>query len=262
MELIVCLKVIVDLQQVRVKKETREPILEGLPLVIDDMSKNALEESIRLKEKHGGRVTVLAVGGPKIEDTIIEALAMGADEAVILTEPWLKDADSMAIAKVLAGAVGKLASYDLLLLGEGSADNYSGQVGPRMAEVLGLPQITYVRQMEIVESRVRAVRDMEDCFEVVEASLPALVTVSAEINEPRLPALTQILRASSKPLHKWASSDIGISPDDLVGTGSSTETMSKLAPEQARKGIMLEGTTEEMVDSLVDALLKEGVLGR
>ena len=258
MDIIVCLKQVVDLMQIRIKRETREPILEGLPVVFGDIDKNALEEAVRIKEKHGARVIALSMGSPKLNDTIIEALAIGADEAVILTEPLFANLDTAGTAKVLAKAIQKIGKYDMVLLGEGSADNYSGQVASRLAEILELPQIAYVRELKIEDDKVKAVRNVEECFEVVEADFPILISVAQEINEPRIPPISQILRASEKPLHNWTSSDLGITREELE---RSIEVVSNLAPEQKRKGIIFK-KIDEGVDNLVSSLIKEGVLGR
>lgn len=139
MRIIVCLKQVPDLQQIRIKRDTCEPVLEGVPLLFGDMDKNALEEAVRIVEKEGGKVTALALGSPKLRDTIKEALAMGADEAVLLIDPAFQGSDTMTTAKILARAIEKIGPYDLILCGEGSTDNYSGQVPSRLAEILGLP---------------------------------------------------------------------------------------------------------------------------
>ncbi|MFQ6014207.1 MAG: electron transfer flavoprotein subunit beta/FixA family protein [Anaerolineae bacterium] len=260
MDIIVCMKQVVDLQQIRIKPETREPVLEGAPFLFGDFDKNALEEAVRIKEQHGGTVTALSVGSPKLKETILEALAIGADEAVILTDPAFAGSDTMGSARVLAKAIQKIGEFDLILCGEGSADDYSAQVPSRLAELLDIPQITYVRELEIAGDKLQAVRDMEGAFEVVEAPFPALLTVTSEINEPRLPPLTQILRASRKPLHEWTAADIGLSEDMAGAEASTIEVISNLAPEQERKGVIYEGDLDEAVDSLVNDLLREGVL--
>lgn len=260
MEIIVCLKQVVDLQQIRIKRETREPVLEGVPLIFGEMDKNALEEAVRIKERHGAKVTALAAGSPKLKDTIITALAIGTDEAVILIDPAFAGSDTRGSAKLLAKAIQKIGTYDLILLGEGSTDEYSGQVGSRLAELLNIPQVTYVRELEIKENRLRAVRDMEESFEVVETGVPVLLTVTSEINQPRLPSMTEILKAARKPVYEWKAADIGISTDEVGAGASSIEVISNLAPEQERKGIIYEGDLDEAVDNLVDSLLKERVL--
>ncbi|MFC1916502.1 electron transfer flavoprotein subunit beta/FixA family protein, partial [Chloroflexota bacterium] len=239
--------------------ETREPVVEGLPLMFGDMDKNALEEAVRFKEREGGKVIALSAGSPKLRDTIKDALSRGADEAFILIDPLFSALDSRGTAKVLAKAIQKIGQYDLILLGEGSADNYSGQVGARLAELLDLPAITYVRQLDHVNSKVKAVRSMEECFEVVEAQLPTLITVTSGINEPRIPSLTQILRASKKPVQEWASSALGLTAEEM-GEGD-TRVVSNLAPVEQRKRVIFEGELDKNIADLINSLLKEGVLG-
>ena len=254
MDFIVCMKLVPDLKHIRIKRETREPILDGLPQVWGDMDKNALEEAIRLREKHGGKVTVLAAGWGKLKEAVVEALAMGADEGVIVADPAFQTADTAAIARVLASAARKMAPFDLILAAEGSTDGYSGQVGPRMAELLGLPQVTYVREIAVEGGRLRAVRSLEESFEVVDCPLPALVTVTQEINTPRLPPLTAILRAARKPQKTFSTADLGIADTSPV-----VARLSNLAPVQERKNILFQGP--EAVATLAAALEREGVLG-
>ena len=261
MNIVVCLKQVPDLQQIRIKD--RKPLLEGAPLIFGDMDKNALEEAVRIKEKvEATKVTALAMGGAKLKDGIKEALAIGADEAVLLMDPLFAGSDTIGTARTLAKAIEKIGGYDLILCGEGSTDNYSGQVGPRLAAILDLPQITYVRELEIEDHRLKAVRNMEESFEVVEAELPALVTVAAEINKPRLASLRDILKAARKPVQEWKAADLGLSEDEVGARGSAMEVVSNLAPEQARKQVVFQGDLDEVVVNLVNALTKEGVLGR
>lgn len=254
MDIIVCMKLVPDLKHIRIKRESREPIMEGLPQVWGDMDKNALEEAIRLREQHGGKVTVLAAGCGKLKEAVVEALAMGADEGVLVSDQALQSADTADIARVLAATVGKIARFDLILAAEGSTDGYSGQVGPRMAELLGLPQVTYVRELSAEGGRLRAVRSLEESFEVVECALPALVTVTQEINTPRLPPLTAILRAARKPQQVFSVAEVG-----LAGLSPVVTRLSNLAPVQDRKNILFEGP--EAVEKLTAALEREGVLG-
>lgn len=261
MNIIVCMKQIPDLQQIRIKE--RKPVLEGVPLIFGDMDKNALEEAVRIKEKMGsGKITALALGPAKLKDGIKEALAIGADEAVLLMDPAFAGSDTVATAKALAKAIQKIGGYDLILCGEGSTDNYSGQVGPRLAEMLDLPQITYVRQLEVADGKAKAIRNMEESFEVVETNLPALVTVAPEINQPRLASLKQILQAARKPVQTWTPADLGLAAEEVGEKGIAVEVLSNLAPETARKQVVFKGELDEVIGNLVDALTKEGVLGR
>ncbi len=261
MDIIVCMKQIPDLQQIRIKE--RKPVLESVPLVWGDLDKNAMEEAVKVKEKLGdAKITVVAKGSDKLQQGILEPLAMGADEAVLLTDSAFAGSDSLGTAKVLAKAIEKIGAYDLVLLGEGSTDNYSGVVASALAELLDLPEITYVRELEVEGGKVKAVRNMEGSFEVVEAGLPALVSVAQEINEPRLPKFMAIRKAGAKPRHEWGPGDLGLSADEVGENANSVKVMSNLAPEQDRKNVILKGDVDEQVSGLVDALTKEGVVGR
>lgn len=261
MNIIVCMKQVIDLEQIRIKPESRQPVLDGLPVLFGEFDKCALEEAVRIKEAHGGKVTALSAGSAKLKDTVKEALAIGADEAVILTDPAYQGADTMGSARLLAKAVERLGEFDLILLGDGSDDNYSGQVPPRLAELLDLPQVASVREIEVLDGRVRAVRDLEDALEVVEVELPAVLSVTSELNTPRLPPLSAILKAGRKPVHSWGPDDLGVTAD-LVGAAASTvEVLSNLAPVQDRKEILFEDP-EEGITELVKALRQEGVVER
>jgi electron transfer flavoprotein beta subunit len=246
---------------VRIRPETREPVLEGLPVLLGEFEKNALEAAIQLKEAdESTKVTVLASGSAKLKDTIKEALAMGADEAVLLIDPAFEGADAGGSARLLAVAIEKLGDVDLVLLGEGSDDEYSGQVPSRIAELLSVPQMTYVRELEVLDGgRVRGMQDFEEELVTVEADLPALVSVTSELNEPRLPPLTAILKAASKPVHQWSAADLGVTAETVGAGAAMLEVLSNLAPEQSRKGILYEDV-EEGVTELVKALRHEGVL--
>ena len=261
MDVVVCMKQIPDLQQIRIKE--REPVLDNVPAVWGDLDKNAMEEAVKVKEELGDvKVTVVVMGSEKVEQGILEPLAMGADEAVLLTDPAFAGSDSMGTARVLAKAIEKIGSYDLVILAEGSTDNYSGVVPSALAELLNLPEITYARELEVEGGKVKAVRNMEESFEVMQADLPALVTVAQEINEPRLPKFMAIRKAGAKPRHQWGPADIGLSEDEVGQSALTVETLSNLAPEQDRKNVILEGDLDEQIDGLVDALIKEGALGR
>lgn len=257
MNIIVCVKQIPDLNQIRIKPDTGEPVINGVPYRLSEFDKNALEGAITLKEKHGGKVTALSAGTPKLKETIKEALAMGADEAhLVVDEDWA-GGDPARTAGLLARAIRKIGSFDLILLGEASADNYSGQVGPRLAEHLGIPQITYVRSLELVDGELQATRDLEDCFEVVRAPLGVLITVTSELNTPRLPSLTKILAAGKKPV-------ILTTPAELqeVRNGTYVEQIRNAAPPLTRKGVVFEGDVDKVAEELARALEKEGILRR
>lgn len=256
MNIIVCVKQTVDLQQVRIRKETREPVLENIPLTIGNIDKNALEEAVRIRDKVGGKVIAVSAGSNELTDTMKEALAMGADEAIMVVSPDFEGADSGVAAAALAKAIAKVEEYGIILLGEGSADNYSGQVGPRLAEILDLPQVTYVKALEVESDTLKATRSLDDCFETVEAGLPVVVSVVSEINEPRIPSVTQILKAGRKPKQVFTPEDLGIE------ITRSISTLSNLAPEQDRKRILFQEGADKDAACLVAALEAEGLVRR
>jgi electron transfer flavoprotein beta subunit len=258
-DIVVCVKTNPDLQMVRVKN--REAVVEAVPYKLGDLDKNALEAAVQLRDAAGGTVTAVSVaeGNRKIRETIKEALAMGADGAAVVDDPALAEADPAAVAAVLAAAVRKLPACDLLLFGEGSTDNYTGQVGPRVAELLGVPQIGFARRIELVDGAVRCERSMDEMIETLEAPLPAAVTVVSETNEPRIPSLMHIMKAKSKPVEEWTLADLGLK---AAAVAPRREIVSNLAEEQDRKHVVFEGSAAEQVDAFVNALIKEGVLGR
>ena len=259
MNIIACVKQVVDLQQVRIKQDTKEPVLENIPFTIGNIDKNALEEGIRLRDVNGGKVTVVSAGSEDLEETIKEGLAMGADDAVLVIDPRLENAESATAAVVLAKAIRNIGEFDLILLGEGSTDNYSGQIGPRLSEALDLPLVTYVKSLQVDGNRVRLVRNLDDCFEVVEADLPLIVTVTSEINEARIPAITQILKAGRKPKQILSLDELGFNVAEFEPKIS---TLSNLAPEQQRKQVVFTDDMDAAVSNVINILRNEGLIGR
>ena len=260
LDIVVCVKTNPDLQMIRIKN--REPVLEAIPFRVGDLDKNAVEAAIQLRDAAGdGKVVVLAVAesNRKVRETVKEVLAMGADEAVLVVDPALEATDQAGVARALAAAIQKIGSCDLVLFGEGSTDNYTGQVGSRVAELLALPQISYARKITAGGAGVLVERSMDESIETLEAPLPAAVTVVSEINEPRIPSLMNIMKAGKKPVEEWGLADLGLE----AGTVALVRTiLSNLAEEQDRKHIMFEGSAADQASAFVNALIKEGVLGR
>lgn len=226
MDIIVCIKQIYDLSQIKIDTVSKGPVFEGVPRKISDFDKNALEEAVRMKEKYGGRVFVVIKG---TKEAAKEALAVGADEAVI----YNIDTDSLGTASLLAGIIQRI-KYDLILCGEASIDEFSFQTGPRLAQALGIPVLPYARKIEINNNEIIVERNLENGYEVVKTKLPAVVTVIKEINEPRIPTLLQILGASKKKITEF--------PTEIPTTG--IETLSTLSIEMKRKEVMLKDVEE------------------
>jgi electron transfer flavoprotein alpha/beta subunit len=260
MRQLVLLKDIPDLNEIVIDRETRRPKTEGIKTKISDLDKRALEAAIQAKAKIGGEIAVLSMGDDKTKTAILEALAMGADSAYIINEAGVKGVDTNATSKVLETAIRKIADYDVIISGEMTLDSLSSQIGPRLAELLDHPQVTYVKEYELTENTVKAVRDLDTLEEVVEAPLPAVVTVVREINEPRIPSLMNIMKAKKKPQTIWSLEDLGMSLDDVKAM-SYVKIMDVTAPEVSRKQIKIDADTiEEAAAKLAAAIKEEGVI--
>ncbi len=245
MNIVVAMKQIADLKQIRIRN--RQPVLDGVPLTFGNIDKNALEAGVQIKEAIGGKVIVVAVGREALEDTVKEALAAGADEARLIIDDRLESAESAVSAELIAQDIAKIDDVGIIILGEGSGDNYSGQVGSRVAGILGMPQAAYVKSITLNGSTASIVRSLEDSEEILEGDLPLVVSVLADINEPRIPSVTQILKAGRKPKE--------VTPADEIPEGK-IETLSSLAPEMQRRQIEVKS-----IDELIKALETEGFLG-
>ncbi|HID25797.1 MAG TPA: electron transfer flavoprotein beta subunit/FixA family protein [Thermoplasmata archaeon] len=253
MNIVVCAKQVVDVSEIKVDPTTKKPVLQGVPQKISDIDKNAVEEAIKIKEKHGGRITVVTVSSSDAKERIKELLAMGADEAVLIPSP--EKCDYHVVSNLLAAAIKKIGEYDIILCGEASIDLFSGQVGPRVAGLLDIPQITYAQNVTVEKDKVVAERDMGDMVVTTESTYPVLITVTKEINEPRLPSLMQILASANKPIHEWTVESLNVSELD-----PKIETVDVKGVSMERKNIMYQEDIEEAVKKLVDSLIKEGVL--
>ena len=260
MRQIVLLKDIPDLTEIKVDSETRAPRVEGVKRRISDLDKRALEAAIRLKEAVGGEILALSMGDDKTRTAMLEALAMGADAAYVVDDPGFRGLDTNATSIVLEAAIRKIGGYDLIVSGEMTLDSLSSQVGPRLAELLDLPQLTYVKEVSAGGGKVKAVRDLEDADEVAEAALPALITVVREINEPRIPSLMNIMKAKRKPQSVWTSQDLGLDPAGVQAM-SHVKVLGVTAPKVERKQIRVEAdTVGEAAAKLVEHLVGEGVV--
>ena len=254
MNIVVCAKQVVDVGEIKVNPSTGKPIMEGIPKKISDIDKNACEEAIRIREKVGGKVTVLTVGTSDARERMKELLAMGADNGVLVTVP--DKADHHVTSTLISKAVQKIGGVDLVICAEASIDQFSGQVGPRVAGLLNIPQLTYCYKLVAEAGKLTAERNLGDRLVTSESSYPVLVTVTKEVNQPRLPSLMQILGSAKKPIEVWNPADIGAS--DLR---PGVETVDIKGVAMSRKNIVYKDDLDESVAKLADSLAKEGVLG-
>jgi electron transfer flavoprotein beta subunit len=258
--IIVLVKQVIQTTDLKIDKATKSLVIQGVPRIISETDKNALEESIRIKEKHGGKVTVITMGAPEAKEALREALAMGADDAFLLSDPRFDGSDSHAVANVLTAAVTKLLDYDLIICGAYSEDLFAFQTGIRLAELCNLPQVTYATKITLEGSKLVVERDLQTERQVVEVRLPCLVTVVREINEPRLPTLMSIMAASKKPMTTWTATDLSLVETELGFNGALNGILRSTVTSGERKRVMLEGGLKEISLKLAKVLQQEGVL--
>jgi len=225
----------------------------GAEYIINPYDEYAIEEAIVLREKHGGEVTVVTVGDREAEKELRTALAMGADKAVLIENEDLDELDQFTVATLLATYL-KKQEVDIILGGNVAVDGGSGQVGPSVAEILGIPQVTTVTNLEVSDGKATIVRDVEGDEETIEVSLPVLVTAQQGLNEPRYPSLPGIMKAKKKPLETLDLDDLDLDEDDVL---VKIETVEVFLPAAKQAGKVLKGDVLSQVKELVSLLNSE-----
>lgn len=260
MNIIVCLKQVPGTTEVKIDPETNTLRREGIKNVVNPFDTYALEEGVRLKERYGGKVTALSMGPPQAEEMLREAISLGADEAVLVSDRAFAGSDTLATSYTLSRAVGRLADFDLVICGRQTIDGDTGQVGPELAEMLGLPFVAYVSKVEeVADGRMTVRRMVEEGHEVIEVPLPGVISVVKEINVPRLPSLRGLSRAKRANIPVWTSAELDVD-EGMVGlTGSPTRVVKVFFPQRAQQGEMIEGDPESQVDALIERLRQSGV---
>lgn len=263
LHIVVCMKPVPDPKAWgRLKLDPHTMLLQRdqVAAIVNPLDRNAIEQAIVLREKHGGSVTVLTMAPPDADEQLGEALAMGCDRACLLTDRAFAGADTLATARVLAAAVRKLGAVDLVFCGAYSADGSTAQVGPQVAELLGVPDLPQAVALEVRGELVRARCQVESGETVFEAELPVVATFSRDANTPRLPSMRGIMRATGDRLERWTAADLGLA-EDLVGLeGSPTQMRNVFTPPSARKGEILQGTPNEAARALLERLAREKLI--
>ena len=235
MHIIVCVKQVPDPEvppaKFKIDSATKKVVPPpGVPPVISVFDERAVELACRLKEKYQANITAITMGPGKVSDVVKQALAMGGDEGVVLQDKTFEDSDSFGNAYILAQAIKKIGSYDLILCGRQAADWDTGQTGSILAEMLGIPVVTIAKEIEVADGKIKVSRVVEDGYEVVEAPLPCLVTVSNEVGLPRLPSGMGIIQAARKQVPVWTAQDIGADPAKMGPAGAHTEITDLFVP--------------------------------
>ncbi len=262
MNIIVCIKQVPDTTDIRIDPQTNTLIRQGVASIINPFDMYAIEEALRIKERLGkGKITVLTMGPPQAESALREAIAMGCDEAILISDRAFAGSDTWATSYTLACAIKKIGKFDLIICGKQAMDGDTAQVGPGISTQLKIPQITYVKKVEeISKNALRLQRMTEEGYELIESPVPCLLTVVKEINQPRLPSLKGKMKAKKAEIATWTSEDIGADPERLGLPGSPTQVIKIFTPPARKGGQMLEGEPEEVVEKLAN-ILKDIVSG-
>ncbi len=259
MKIIVCIKQVPDTNDVKIDPVTGTLIRQGVPSIINPDDLNALEQALQLKDSHSDvHVTVLCMGPPQADVAIRQAYAMGADKAILLSDRVFAGSDTWATATILAAAIRRIGDFDIIFCGRQAIDGDTAQVGPEIAEFLDIPQITYVRDLTIEGSTVRAERMVEDGHMVIEAPMPVLLTAIKELNKPRYPRMQLIYKAYSPAadIVAWNNGDIDADLTQIGVKNSPTNVKKSFVPVKEKHCIELTGTSRAIATGLVDELKK------
>ncbi|MCM0760917.1 electron transfer flavoprotein subunit beta/FixA family protein [Sporomusa sphaeroides DSM 2875] len=255
MEIIVCVKQVPDTTEVKIDPATNTLVRQGVPSIVNPFDKNAVEAALQLKEKHGGKVTVISMGPPQAKEALKECLAMGADTAILISDRAFGGADTLATSYTLAAAVKKLGVFDVIICGKQAIDGDTAQVGPEMAEHLGIAQVTYVAQIDIDGDVVRVEREHEEGYEVIEVQLPVLLSVVKSINEPRFPNVKGTMKANRMEIPIWTAGDLAVDEQKIGLKGSPTQVRKIFTPSQRTQGVIIKrDTAREAVAELIQKL--------
>jgi len=258
MNIIVCIKQVPDTSNVKIDPETNTLIREGVESIINPFDMYAIEEAVRIKEKTDGKVVAVTMGPPQAEAALREAISMGVDEGVLVSDRAFAGSDTWATSYTIAAAIKKLGDYSIIFCGKQAADGDTAQVGPGISIHLDIPQVTYVKKIEeLTDNLARVERMTEEGYDVIETPLPCLLTVVKEINEPRIPSLKGKMKAKSAEIKTLTAADLDVEGSCLGLNGSPTQVVKIFTPPARSGGEMLTGSTDEIVNKLIDVLKDE-----
>ena len=259
MEIVVCIKQVPDTTEVKIDPETNTLVRSGVPSIVNPFDKNALEAAVQLKEQYGGTVTVVTMGPPQAKDALKECLSVGADKAYLVSDRAFGGSDTLATSYTLAAAIKKIGKFDLIICGKQAIDGDTAQVGPEMAEHIGIPQVTYVSKIEKVEGeKIVVEKEQDDGHEVIETTMPAVLTVVKSINEPRYPTIKSKMAAGKAEIGVLTVNDVDVDMNKLGLKGSATQVKKIFSPKKRTSGVKIEkesgkDSAVELVQKLVEA---------
>jgi electron transfer flavoprotein beta subunit len=255
MKIVVCIKQVPDAKDVRLDPKTNTLAREGVESIMNPFDQHALEEAVRLKESHGGEVTVISMGPPQAKEMLRQAISCGADKAVLVSDRAFAGADTWATSYTLAKAITTLGTFDLFLCGKQAIDGDTAQVGPGLAMRLNIPFLTCIQKIRSADGNgLAAERMMDDGYDVVEVDFPMLLTVVKDINEPRVPSLKGKMKAKKAEITTLSAEDIGADPSSIGLPGSPTQVVKVFPPEPRGGRTVFTGTIDEQIDQLAAKL--------
>lgn len=262
MKIIVCVKQVPDTTEIRINPETGTLIRDGVPSILNSDDANALEEALKVKDSYPDtKVTVITMGPPQAKDMLRECIAMGADDAVLLSDRALGGSDTWATSNAIAAGIRKIGQFDMIFAGRQAIDGDTAQVGPQIAEKLSLPQVTYVKEFSVKDGFAYVSRALEDGYEKLKVKLPCVLTAIKELNEPRYMSVPGILKACESDIKVWSAEDIGV---DLMTVGlkaSPTNVFKSFTPKPKGAGVTVEGDTpKEKAEALVASLKAKHII--
>lgn len=264
LEILVCIKQVPHpdhFSEIRLDVGSGRIIREGIPAVINPLDRNAIEEGLRIKEQFSGRVTVISMGPPQAQKAVEEALAMGADRGILLCDVAFAGADTLATANTLFYAIKKLGKFDLIYCGNETVDSGTAQVGPQLAELFDIPQVSGVRGVTFGDEKTLEVkRALEHGYMKVRVKLPALLCVTRDINKPRLPTVQSIMEVAQKEVIIWNAKDIGAPLENVGLKGSPTCAAGIYEHKTGRRREIMQGPTEEKVQRAAARLKELGAI--
>ena len=262
MRIIVCVKQVPDTNEITINPETGTLIRDGVPSILNNDDANALEQALEIKDAYPDtEVIALTMGPPQAREMLQECLAMGADEAILLSDRALGGSDTWATSNALAAGIRKIGDFDLVFAGRQAIDGDTAQVGPQIAEKLGVPQVTYVKEFEMGDDAVTVKRALEDGYEQLRVKLPCVLTAIKELNTPRYMSVPGILRAVKSEIKVWSAGDIGVDKTTVGLKASPTNVFRSFTPKPKGKGITVEGATaKELASNLLADLRKKHII--
>lgn len=259
-KIVACIKQVPEISEVMIDSKTHTLIREGVPSIVNPFDENAIEEGLRIKEKYSGELIVITMGPPQAEEALRKCLAMGADEAILISDKTFAGSDTLATAYTLSLVIRPL-KPDLIICGKQAIDGDTAQVGPELAEQLGIPQITYVKKVEIPEDKKNIIlhRETDDGYEIIQCKLPVLITVLKILNEPRYPSIRGILTAKKKEIRMVKANDLKANSAMLGADGSPTQVINIFTPQPHQKGKLVKLEPKDASQEIVNFLRQEKV---